>query len=115
MTEMICIICPNSCRLEVDDRLNVSGNLCPRGETYALEEIQNPMRTLTSTVRVSGAALRRCPVRSQLPIPKKLITDAMRMLDDVILDAPVGEGYIAVEDICGTGIPFITTRSMPKN
>jgi CxxC motif-containing protein len=112
MTEMICIVCPKGCRLSADDDLNVTGNSCPRGEAYAHEELQNPVRTLTSTVRVSGAALCRCPVKTKLPIPKGLIFDAMRLLDKVELNAPVEEGAVVVKDICGTGIPFVTTRSL---
>ena len=114
MPDLICIICPNSCRLEIDGDYNVTGNLCARGEDYAREETQNPVRALTSTVRVSGAALRRCPVRTQAPIPKRLIPGAMRLLNDVDLEAPIEEGLIVVEDVCGTGIPFITTRSLER-
>ena len=114
MTELICIVCPNSCTIKVGEDLSVTGNLCPRGETYAVEEMQNPVRTLTSTVRIEGAQLRRCPVRSQTPIPKRLLFDAMRLLDSIVLTAPVAEGHIIVEDICGIGTPFVTTRGMEK-
>ena len=112
MTELICIVCPKGCRLIADGDLNVTGNACERGVAYAHEELLDPVRTLTSTVRVSGAALRRCPVRTGSPIPKGLIFDAMRMLDSIELVAPVIEGYVVVPDIGGTGIPFVTTRSL---
>ena len=112
MTGLICIVCPNSCNLSIDDKLNVTGNLCARGVNYALEELQNPVRTVTSTVRISGSMLRRCPVRTRFPIPKELIPDAMRLLDAADIAAPVEEGHIVVSDICGTGIPFVTTRSI---
>ena len=114
MPDLTCIICPNSCRLEVDGDNNVTGNLCQRGEDYGREETLNPVRMLTSTVRVSGAALRRCPVRTQTPIPKRLIPGAMRLLNDLDLEAPVEEGFIVLDNICGTGIPFITTRSLER-
>jgi len=92
--------------------MNITGFSCPKGEAYAREELENPVRTLTSTVRVSGAMLSRCPVRTKSPIPKALIFEAMRLLDGVELSAPVEEGYVIVADICGTGIPFVTTRGL---
>jgi len=97
-----------------DEDLEVTGNICDLGMDYALEEIHNPVRTLTSTVVITGAPLRRCPVRSSKPIPKRLMLEAMKELDGVRLTAPVDEGYIVIPDILGTGIPIITTRNMRK-
>jgi len=114
MAELICIICPNSCLIEADADMNLTGHLCALGEDYAREELQNPVRTITSTVRVSGAPFRRCPVKTLSPIPKGLIFDAMRLLDDVELTAPVVEGFVVIDDICGTGVPFVTTRSIQE-
>ena len=38
MKELICITCPRGCHLQVDDNLNVTGNMCPRGAAYAKAE-----------------------------------------------------------------------------
>lgn len=54
----------------------------------------------------------RCPVKTAAPIPKALIFDAMRLLDDVELEAPVRDGDIVVADVCGTGIPFVAARNL---
>ena len=72
MKELICIVCPKGCHLYVDEENNdfVTGNSCPRGAVYGQNEIRNPQRTLTSTVRIQGAAYRRCPVKTNRPIPK---------------------------------------------
>ena len=114
MTELICIVCPKSCNLMVDENDNyvVTGHACVRGEEYGREEIKNPMRTVTSTARISGAIYSRCPVKTGLPIPKGYAIEAMRLLDAVELIAPVAEGDVVVADICGTGIPWVTTRAM---
>ena len=32
----------------------VTGNTCPRGEKYAHQELTDPQRMLTSTVRIEG-------------------------------------------------------------
>ncbi|MCL2672044.1 MAG: DUF1667 domain-containing protein [Clostridiales bacterium] len=103
--ETICTVCPKSCNLSVDDRGAVTGNLCPRGETYGRNERLHPVRVLSSTVRVSGAIHHRCPVKTNFPIPKNEIFDAMRLLDDIELIAPVLEGA----EVVG---PWVTTREM---
>ena len=114
MTTLVCIVCPKGCRLSVDkaQAYKVSGHDCKRGEVYGKAEMQNPTRMVTSTVKVRGGAYRRCPVKTLSPIPKARMMDAVRLLDGIELTAPVAAGQIVVEDICGTGIPFVTTRSM---
>jgi len=112
---MICIICNKDCLLSVSGDLTVTGNLCPEGAVYAMQETQNPARTVTSTVKISGALIKRCPVKSLYPIPKNLVFDAIRLLGEIEIEAPALIGQVVVEDICKTGIPFVTTRSMPKN
>lgn len=114
MTELICIVCPRGCRLSVDGEndYKVTGHTCSRGEEYGRAELENPTRVITSTVRIRGAAHRRCPVKTAAAIPKRLIFDAMRLLDDIELVSPVREGQIVVENVCGTSIPFVTTRDL---
>lgn len=53
MREITCIVCPTGCRLLIDENaMRVSGNRCPRGLKYGIEEMTSPKRTVTSTVRV---------------------------------------------------------------
>lgn len=113
MNRLICIRCPRGCHLEIDGNNVVTGNRCPRGEEYALKELLNPTRTLTSTVRIRGSAIRRLPVKSAEEIPKVLLMDAIRQLDGIAINAPVQCGQVILEDIMGTGVPLIATRSIP--
>ncbi|MGL5709777.1 MAG: DUF1667 domain-containing protein, partial [Cetobacterium sp.] len=55
MKEMICILCPMGCHLNIDIENNykVTGNSCPKGEIYGKEELIAPKRVVTSIVRVS--------------------------------------------------------------
>ena len=114
MKELICIVCPKGCHLKVDenDNYSVTGNGCERGVEYGQKELTAPTRVITSTVKVRGALYSRCPVKTAAPIPKGLITEAMKLLNDVELQAPVRVGDIVVADICGTGIPFIAARNL---
>ena len=114
MKELICIVCPKGCHLKVDenDNYSVTGNDCERGAEYGKKELTAPTRVITSTVKVRGGLYSRCPVKTAAPIPKGLIQDAMKLLNNVELQAPVRVGDVVVEDICGTGIPFIAARNL---
>lgn len=114
MKELICIVCPKGCMLTVDEQndCRVTGNACPRGAEYGLAEIKNPVRTVTSTVRVTAGPRRRCPVKTDRPIPKALIMDAMAMLKDVELKPPVRIGQVVAKNICGTKANIITTHNL---
>lgn len=116
MKELICIVCPKGCRLKVDEAngYQVTGNACPRGVIYGQNEVKNPQRTLTSTVRIRAAALPRCPVKTDRPIAKKLLFAAMQALDEITLHAPVQAGDIVVADLAGSGANLIVTRDMAK-
>ena len=114
MKELICIVCPRGCHLRVDEEngYTVTGNNCPRGAEYGKNEVTHPTRVLTSTVRISGAAYRRCPVRTTHPIPKEKMTEVMKALNAVSLSSPVKSGDIALTDAANTGVNVIVTKSM---
>ena len=111
---LVCIICPKGCRLKTEAANGhaVTGHSCKRGETYGRQEAANPARVITSTVCISGTELRRMPVKTDKPIQKELIFEAMKLLDDLVIQSPFRCGDIVVRDICGTGANFISTRSL---
>lgn len=114
MTEITCIGCPLGCRLSVDveNDYAVSGNSCKRGEAYGKNELKNPTRVLTTTVKASGGIHSRCPVRTEEPIPKGMLFEAMELLQKVELTAPVKCGDVVVENILNTGVNVIATRDL---
>ena len=114
MIELICITCPRGCHLKVDEENDyaVSGNACPRGEVYGKNEILNPVRVVTSTVKTSVKAESRCPVKTNGAIPKGKMFEAMKLLDDIVLDAPINVGDVVIADLFGTGIDFVTCKEI---
>ena len=114
MKELICIVCPKGCHLKVDENNDyaVTGNGCPRGAEYGKAELTNPTRVVTSTVRCTGASLPRCPVKTNGAIPKGMIFEIMRELDQVNLTAPVTVGQVVIENVCGTGVNVVAARSL---
>ncbi len=115
MKNLVCIVCPRGCRLTVDEENGfiVTGNQCPRGAEYGKNEILNPVRTLTTTVRIKSETMKLCPVRTEKPIPKAKMFEAVKVLNTVSLKAPVRTGDIAIKDILNTGVDVIVTRDIP--
>ena len=116
MKELICIVCPNGCHLRVDEDKDylVTGNSCPRGAEYGKSELMHPVRVVTSTVRCLGGTYPRCPVKTNLPVPKEMIRAVMQALEGVTLMAPVRMGDTIIKNICGTGANLVSTRNMEK-
>lgn len=139
MTRLTCILCPLGCDLEVDavqpaaallaaapsavapskdarpaqKIVEIKGNGCPRGEEYAVGELTNPTRLVTSTVAVRGGTLSRLPVRTAREIPRALISEAMAQLHAATAEAPIKRGEVILPDVAGTGVPAIAARSVP--
>lgn len=114
MTNIICIVCPKGCHLAVDENndYTVTGYGCDRGIAYGKKELVNPTRVLTSTVKITGAIHHRCPVKTNSDIPKGMIPQAMALLDHLELVSPVYTGDVVVKDICGTGVDWVSTRTI---
>ena len=96
------------------DEKKVTGNSCKRGEIYDLNEVINPVRVITSTVKIKEANLPVLPVKTNGPIPKGLNFEAIKKINKVTVKAPVKAGDVIVENILGTGVDVIASRSMGK-
>jgi CxxC motif-containing protein len=113
--ELTCICCPMGCRVEVigtDSGLKVSGNQCKRGEVYAISELTAPTRVLTSTVKTNSKFLSRLPIRTDKPMPKELMFKAMDLLNNVLVEVPVKTGDKVIENMLGTDVNVIASRSL---
>lgn len=114
MKELICIMCPKGCHLNVDDDLNVTGNGCVRGVTYGKQEVTDPRRYLTSTVRLESKNYRRLPVISSGDLPKDKVSDVVKYLDTVVVKAPVNVKDVVVSNVLGLGVDILATRTIKE-
>ena len=115
--KLICINCPRGCHLnvkKVDGEIRVTGNSCPRGMTYAISEMTNPLRTVTTTLPIDSEMFRRVPVISSVPVPKDKILDVMKELKDVKVKAPVKMGDVIVGHILGLDADIIASKSIDQ-
>ena len=113
--EMVCIVCPNGCRLQVDKTENgvtVQGARCKRGENFAVTELTCPTRSVTSSVKTTVAGYPVLSVRTDGEIPKEKISEFIRKLSQFTLDKKVPIGTILIKNVCGTGVNVITTTEM---
>ena len=115
--ELTCIGCPMGCSLVVElsddgSSIVVTGNSCPSGERYAIKEVTNPTRILTTTVGVSGGTRPRVSVKSASDLPKKSLIDCTKFLKGYSISAPVHIGDIVCRNILGTGVDMVATRNV---
>ena len=120
---LTCIICPMGCSMEVEVEtdadghkkvLSVKDNGCKRGEQYAAKELQNPTRTLTSTIKVNGGVLPVVPVKTAGEVPKYMLLQCMEVVRRANCKAPVKRGDILLYDLLGTGINVIACADVEK-
>ena len=115
--EMVCVSCPIGCLLtvELNDKnevISVKGNTCKRGEQYAVSECTNPVRVLTSTMRVKGGKLPVVPVKTSVPIPKGKMFEIMEVINCEVVDAPVKMGDVLINNVCDTGADIVATNEV---
>jgi len=117
MKTILCIVCPNGCRLSAEKSAEgyaINGNKCKRGIDFAIAEISNPMRTLTTTVHTSFPGVPVLPVRTAGEIPKGKIREAMNCINAITVNRPLGIGEIVAENILGLGVDIIVTSDILK-
>ncbi len=117
--KMTCVVCPIGCSLKVnvDEKgkiLSISGNKCPRGAEYAKQEAVDPKRVLPTSVKVLSGELPLLSVRTDGPIPKRLIFEAMKVVKKIEVKAPIKRGDVIVENFLNTGVNLIATRSVRR-
>ena len=114
--ELTCIGCPMGCLVTVEmengEILNITGNTCKIGDTYARKEVTNPTRIVTSTVMIGGSDKTRLPVKTASDIPKSAIFDVMEVINHAQAKAPVKIGDVIIKDVAGTGVDVIATRNI---
>lgn len=113
---VICTVCPNGCEIEVNyttrEDATLTGYTCKRGIPYAIDECFEPMRTFTSSVKISGSDRRVLPVRTSAPIPKALLMKAAEELASITLEVPVKCGDVIVKNFLDTDVDLVSAMSL---
>ena len=110
MKELTCIVCPNGCHLEYDEKTGkVSGNTCKRGEQFFLQELVEPKRTIATTVKTSFKECPVLPCRVSSDIPKDKIFDVMNEINKVVVKKRIGRGEIIIPNVLNLNVDVICT------
>lgn len=119
-----CTTCPSECLLTVEversadgavvEVRSVTGNSCPRGDTFTRQELTCPMRVLTTTIAVSGGDETLLPVRTAEAIPLALHAQAMDLIRGLVIEAPIRMGDIVLEDLLSTNIDLIASMDIDR-
>jgi len=112
-----CIVCPTGCLVHVENingELIIEGHSCNRGEEYAREEFIAPKRILTTTIRVENGFLPLLPVRSDTPIPKEKLQEALEEIAKKKVKAPIKMGDKLIKKVLGLDIDIIASRDLIK-
>jgi len=111
-----CVTCPVGCEVDVEVKdgsiISMTGNKCDKVKEFVLQELKEPMRVLTTIVRIKGAKYAMLPVRTDKPIPKRLFTQAIEELASIDLQTPVHMSDVIVKDVAGSGANIVATRTM---
>jgi len=116
--EIVCIICPNSCKLKGRIRdgqiISVENAKCPRGQDFFKKEMTDPTRLITTTVKFNGESNNRLPVKTENEINKKDIYDFMVTVCSLEILPPVKCGDIIARNLLGKNINLIATKTILK-
>jgi CxxC motif-containing protein len=116
--EFTCIGCPIGCDLfvEMDENKNiiVVGYGCKIGENYGVKEFTNPIRIITTSVKVVEGEYNQVSVKSEKGIIKNKIFDCLKVLKNIEVKAPINIGDVIYEDIEGTKVNIVATKNVKK-
>jgi CxxC motif-containing protein len=123
--ELTCVRCPNGCNItvELDGNgkilVDAEGKLaimketaCKLGDEWAKQEIENPMRTIASSIPVDGGDSLMVSVRTDRPIPLAKIFAVMEEIRQKALKAPVAIGDVIIAGPAGCDTDIIATRDV---
>lgn len=114
MKTFICINCPMGCQLQVcqeSGKIIVQGNSCKRGETYGISEYTQPVRMVTSIMRVEGQDA-PVPVRLTCAVPKTMIPDVLSAIAQATALKSTAQYDVIIKNVAGTQADVIATASV---
>ena len=116
MKEFICISCPMGCHLSIDDtdksNIIVTGNTCPRGKIYGINEVTRPKRMVTSSVKVTGGIDLVVSVKTKEAIDKNLIFDVLNELKNIEVKTPIKIGDVIIKNVLNSGVDVVASRNV---
>lgn len=113
---LICTKCPVGCMLSLKingENIDVSGNNCKIGERYGVSEYTNPVRIITTSVRMNTVnGIKIISVKTDKEVPKKRVFDCLDEIKKISLNQDnIKIGEIVLKNVLNLNIDFIATRN----
>jgi CxxC motif-containing protein len=118
--EFTCVRCPAGCLIEAEltegsppKLKSFSGNRCDKGKDWIRQEIEHPMRTITTSLPVRNGNFRSVSLRTTGAIPREKIFEVMETVRALgTLSAPLCIGQAVIKNPAGTNTDVIVTRNV---
>ncbi len=116
-----CTLCPKGCQVRfVEETGTYEGNGCPRGIQFYEQEKLDPMRILTTTVKIAdevGQRQRLLPVRSKEFVSKAEMVDIVNKLRDVTVKPPIecGDEVAHLTDKHGNTVTILSCVALEED
>jgi len=116
MRELTCILCPNGCLLSVFENKNkqpeIHGSQCKRGDQFALDEVLDPMRTITGTVKTIFPEMPQLPVKTDGMVPLCKVAEVYALIKALQITKLYRSGELIASNVLGMDVNVISTSDM---
>lgn len=117
--ELTCIICPIGCNLkinQIDDGCSyiIKGYKCKKGKIFAEEEVIDPRRIITTTIKIDSKKLNRLPVKTSKPVPKNEILNFVKEIKKIKTGPAIRMGDILSRNIFNSGVDIISCMTVTE-
>lgn len=111
-----CVNCPMGCVIDVTFDGSgaidsIAGHTCKLGEDYVRQEAVDPRRNVSTLLWVEGS-LEPLSVKTAAPVPKDKISEVMAAIRKAKVTLPIQAGDVVLENVAGTGISIVATKSL---
>ena len=104
-----CSFCPRGCQINIKDG-DINGNKCKRGKLFVEQEMKDPKRILTTTVKVLSGSTPLVGVRSNRPISLSNVMNIINILKTKQVTAPIHFGEVLFANCAG--VDFIAENEV---
>lgn len=94
--------------LNKGDHIEVTGNRCPKGQEFAMKELTDPERVLTTTVKGKNSR-NLISVKSNFSVKKAELPALVHQLSGLTFDTPVKIGQTLIVGLGKNKVSIIAT------
>lgn len=115
--ELTCISCPMGCLLSVEldkEQITVTGNSCKIGLEYGKNEVTNPKRMITTSIKIKNqnGVEKMLSVKTSETVPKDRIADCLKEIKKAGITGDFSVGDIVIKNILNLDVEIVATRAI---